>query len=206
MRSCRASGSVAGACVLRLVVVADRPGALALGSPWHLARLDTWHVIVATVLPWNLPARLVSSRRVSSMRVLAVLVLLLVCVGRVCLWVATLAPDSTWHLRLGTPVELSSCTDALQAHIHCRHTCIAAHLWADAWDAVGHVPRPARAGLGWALPLNGCSQGLVVRGIIPPCTLSYICHMKSYQRCQTVYQSINISLLPRLTARSQADG
>ena len=40
---------------MRLVVVADRPGALALGSPWHLARLGTWHVIVATVLPYMSP-------------------------------------------------------------------------------------------------------------------------------------------------------
>ena len=30
--------------------------------------------------------------------------------------------------------------------------------------------------------------------------------IKSFQRCQTVYQSIIMSLLPRLTARSQEDG
>ena len=44
VRSWNVSGSAAGVCVLRLVVVTDRPGAfgtwlaLALGTPWHLAR------------------------------------------------------------------------------------------------------------------------------------------------------------------------
>jgi hypothetical protein len=93
----------------------------------------------------------------------------------------------------------------MAAHMHCRHTCNAAHN-GQMLCCFGFVPIPARAGMGWAPLLNGCSQGLVVRGIIPPCTLSYICHIKSFQRCQIVYQSINISLLPRLTARSQEDG
>ena len=54
------------------------------------------------------------------------------------------------------------------------------------------------------------SSDLANLGLDPAYTtlhpLSLKCHTKSFQRCQTVYQSINISLLPRLTARSQVSG
>ena len=70
---------------------------------------------------------------------------------------------------------------ALQAHMYCRHTCIAAHL-GQMQCCCGFVLSPARAGLGWTPPLNGCSQGLVVRGIIPPCTLSLKCHTKVFSK------------------------
>ena len=125
-RSWRASpGSVAGACVIRFVVVAaDRPGALALGTPWHLARLGTWHVFVVIVLPWIMPARLVFSSCVLAARARRACPSAPVCQTRLSLGLAALAPGSTWHL---ARVWSSSCTEVLQAHMHCRHTCIAAH-------------------------------------------------------------------------------
>ena len=155
--------------------------ALALGTPWHLARDCRDRD--------SLLARLVSPRRVSSLRVLAVLVLLLVCVGCVCLWVAALAPGPTWHLaRLW-----SSRGGAALAQMHCRHTCIAgthalqAHLhcsthWADAWGAVDLYPYLQERGWDGYRPLNGCSQGLVVRGISPPEPCLYTCHTKVFSK------------------------
>ena len=90
--------SLMPAC-LRLVV-ADRSGALALGSPWHLARLGTWHVIVVTVLPWSLPACLVFSLCVLAARARRACPAVLVCRSA---WRLGLARLGTWHaLALGT--------------------------------------------------------------------------------------------------------
>ena len=75
---------------------------------------------------------------------------------------------------------------ALQAHMYCRHTCIAAHL-GQMQCCCGFVLSPARAGLGWTPPLNGCSQGLVVRGISPPEPCLYTCHT-------TVFSKVSNSL------------
>ena len=89
--------SLMPAC-LRLVV-ADRSGALALGSPWHLARLGTWHVIVVTVLPWSLPACLVFSLCVLATRARSVCPAFRVCrlAWRLGTWPA-LALGTPWHL------------------------------------------------------------------------------------------------------------
>jgi hypothetical protein len=137
-RSWRASpGSVAGACVIRFVVVAaDRPGALALGTPWHLARLGTWHVFVVIVLPWIMPARLVFSSCVLAARARRACPSAPVCQTRLSLG----GRPGTWlDLALGTRVEqfLHRCfagTHALQAHMHCS-----TH-WADACGAVDLYP------------------------------------------------------------------
>ena len=76
--------------------------------------------------------------------------------------------------RLGGPTCIAG-THVLQAHMLCSTP------WADAvW--LWNVLRPARAGLGWALPLNGCSQGLVVRGISPPEPCLYTCHTKVFSK------------------------
>ena len=54
-----------------------------------------------------------------------------------------------------------------------QHTCIAGthvllHTSGQMLCCCGVVLSPARAGLGWTPPLNGCPQGLVVRGNMPP--------------------------------------
>ena len=172
-RSWRASpGSVTGACVIRFVMVAaDRPGALALGTPWHLARLGTWHVFVVIVLPWIMPARLVFSSCVLAARARRACPSAPVCQTRLSLG----GRPGTWlDLALGTRVEqfLHRCFAGTHALQHTLGRC----MW-----CCGLVPIPARAGMGWIPPLNGCSPGLVVRGVAP-CTLSYICHTKVFSK------------------------
>ena len=134
---------------LRLVV-ADRSGALALGSPWHLARLGTWHLFVVTAAySRGVCLRVSSSRCVCSLRVLAVLVLLSLCVGRS----GALALGPPWHLaRLGTwhvtvatvrswslPARLVFSLCVLAARV--RRTC--PPCVSDAWDGTGWD------GMGW---------------------------------------------------------
>ena len=199
VRSWRASpGSVAGACVIRFVVVAaDRPGALALGTPWHLARLGTWHVFVVIVLPWIMPARLVFSSCVLAARARRACPSAPVCQTRLSLG----GRPGTWlDLALGTRVEqfLHRCFAGTHALQHTLGRC----MW-----CCGLVPIPARAGMGWIPPLNGCSQGLVVSRGVAPCTLSYICHTKVFSK---VSNSLPIhQYFPTASpygARSQADG
>ena len=103
----------------------------------------------------------------------------------------TLATEHSSRAMLADVLSRLHEHSCIAAHIYCRHTCIAAHLWADAWDAVGFVPRPARAGLGWALPLNGCSQGLVVRGIIRHTPLHPVLYL-SYKVFSKVSNSLPI--------------
>ena len=91
----------------------------------------------------------------------------------------------------------------IAAHMHCRHTCIAAHI-GQMLCCCGFVPRPARAGLGWAPPLNGCSQGLVVRGICPLSPVFifvFLFVIKSLIKVSNCPRPSILSLLPRLTAR-----
>ena len=88
-----------------------------------------------------------------------------------------------WHL--ARPGTWHAC-GAVLAQMLCRHTCIAGthalqHTLGRCMWCCGLVPIPARAGMGWIPPLNGCSQGLVVRGVAP-CTLSYICHTKVFSK------------------------
>ena len=103
--------------------------ALALGTPWHLARLGTWHVFVVIVLPWIMPARLVFSSCVLAARA-----------RRACPSAPVGGRPGTWlDLALGTRVEqfLHRCfagTHAVQAHMHCS-----TH-WADACGAVDLYP------------------------------------------------------------------
>ena len=148
MRSCRASGSVAGACVLRLVVVADRPGALALGSPWHLARLGTWHVIVATVLPWNLPVRLVVSLCVLAARARRACPAFLVrpSAWRLGTWLA-LALGTPWHLardRRDCLCPRGSCLRVSSPRCVCSLRVL---VVSEAWDGVRWDEM--RCGIGW---------------------------------------------------------
>ena len=130
---------------LRLVV-ADRSGALALGSPWHLARLGTWHAlalgtcVVATVLPWSLPACLVFSLCVLATRARSACPAFRVCrlAWRLGTW-AALALGTPWHLprdRRDRALVESFCASVLSlcvlaARVRCL-PCVS-----DAWDGMG---------------------------------------------------------------------
>ena len=98
-------------------------------------------------------------------------------------------------------------------HTPCKHSCNAAHICNAAHMqcstscgqrccCCGFVLSPARAGLGWAPPLNGCSQGLVVRGNSPPEPCLYTCHTTSLFR--GIKQSTNPSIFPCCLALRRA--
>jgi hypothetical protein len=156
--------------------------ALALGTPWHLARdrRDRASVDYAcSSRPLVVCARCACSPCLCFCS----------CVTRLSLG----GRPGTWlDLALGTPVW-SSRGGAALAQMHCRHTCIAgthalqAHLhcsthWADAWGAVDLYPYLQERGWDGYRPLNGCSQGLVVRGISPPEPCLYTCHTKVFSK------------------------
>ena len=70
----------------------------------------------------------------------------------------------------------------IAAHMHCRHTCIAAHPGGRCHVAVDLYPYLQERGWDGYRPLNGCSQGLVVRGISPPEPCLYTCHTKVFSK------------------------
>ena len=138
--------------------------ALALGTPWHLARLGTWHVRRRDRTP------------VESACVSRLLVVCARCACSPCLSFCSCVSDASvfgwppWHL--ARPGTWHAC-GAVLAQMLCRHTCIAGthalqHTLGRCRCCCGLVPIPARAGMGWTLPLNRCSQELAVRGTIPP--------------------------------------
>ena len=70
-----------------------------------------------------------------------------------------------------------------------QHSCIAAHMhcstpWGQMLCCCGLVPIPARAGMGWTLPLNRCSQELAAMG--QSFYLSLYLSYKVLSKCQTV--------------------
>jgi hypothetical protein len=174
--------------------------ALALGTPWHLARdrRDRASVDYAcSSRPLVVCARCACSPCLCFCS----------CVTRLSLG----GRPGTWlDLALGTLAEqfLHRCfagTHALQAHLHCRHTCIAAHngqMHVVLWTCT----QTCKSGDGMETVLYADARKGSWSGGLPPAPCLFIVFTKSFQRCQIVYQSINISLLPRLTARSQEDG
>jgi hypothetical protein len=69
----------------------------------------------------------------------------------------------------------------------------------------GFVPIPARAGMGWTLPLNRCSQGLVVRGICPLSPVFLIVFLIVIQSLIKVSRGPRPSILPYCLALRRAE-
>ena len=157
-------------------------------APWHLARLGTW-LALALGTPWHLARDRCDRASVESACASRRLVVCARCACSPCLSFCSCVSDASvfgwppWHL--ARPGTWHAC-GAVLAQMLCRHTCIAGthalqHTLGRCMWCCGLVPIPARAGMGWIPPLNGCSQGLVVRGVAP-CTLSYICHTKVFSK------------------------
>ena len=110
------------------------------------------------------------------------------------LWVPALMPRHTGCQRtclraavLSNTMLLSCAEQTTAALLHCsthalQHTCIAAHPGGRCHVAVDLYPYLQERGWDGYRPLNGCSQGLVVRGISPPEPCLYTCHTKVFSK------------------------